>query len=82
MRVLHRLLPLRRTAPELGLPPDELEGSRTVNNKYSRQVILGVLWLIVGLWTLVGVEVWVGIAMCLLGLAYLAYATIQHRKTA
>ena len=53
-----------------------------MNNKYNRQVILGVLWLIVGLWALVGVEVWVGIAMCLLGLAYLAYATIQHRKTA
>ena len=42
-----------------------------------RQAIVGVLWLICGVWFAVSVHVWVGIFMFALGVVWLAYA-IRH----
>lgn len=42
-------------------------------NKNKWQVIVGVLWLILGLWALT-YQIWLGVGMCVLGIAYLAYA--------
>jgi len=45
-------------------------------------VVMGVLWPIVGVWAVVVTWVWVGIAMCLLGVLYLGHAARRARASA
>jgi hypothetical protein len=47
-------------------------------NKERARVLVGVLWLILGVWALT-YQKWVGVAMFVVGLAYLAYTVVQRR---
>jgi hypothetical protein len=43
-------------------------------------LILGLAWLALGIWAIVGVSTWLGIGMCALGVAYLASIAIRSRS--
>ena len=46
--------------------------------KSKQQLIIGILWMLIGLWVLGSTSVWVGGAMTALGIFYLAYAYRHH----
>ena len=43
------------------------------------QIILGLVWVALGLWTLLTTNPWLGVGWCAVGVAYLAYAIRRAR---